>query len=169
MLQKLVTLLYLSGEPLQISAIAGLLGVKPEEVSNHIEELENALKGIGLALLKSNDGLSIVTDPSQAPLVETFWMKELEGDLTPATLQVLTLVAYLGSPTREEVSYIRGVQSSQSIRTLTVRGLINRQGEVCTLSGDALKELGITKVEELPDYEALHASLTEKLSARNAS
>lgn len=169
MLQKLVTLLYLSGEPLQVPAIAGLLGVKPEEVNNHIEELENALKGIGLALLKSNDGLSIVTDPSQAPLVETFWTKELEGDLTPATLQVLTLVAYLGSPTREEVSYIRGVQSSQSIRTLTVRGLINRQGEVCTLSGDALKELGITKVEELPDYEALHASLTEKLSARNAS
>jgi segregation and condensation protein B len=136
-------------------------------VSNHIEELENALKGIGLALLKSNDGLSIVTDPSQASLVETFWTKELEGDLTPATLQVLTLVAYLGNPTREEISYIRGVQSSQSIRTLTVRGLITRQGEVCALSGDALKELGITKVEELPDYEALHSSLSEKLSARN--
>lgn len=168
MLQKIVTLLFLSGEPLTVQLIAKLLNVSPDEVHTHIDELESSLKGIGLALLKSNDGLSIVTDASQAPLVEAFWKGELEGDLTPATLQVLTLVAYLGSPSREEISYIRGVQSAQSIRTLTVRGLISRQGETCTLTGDALKQLGITKVEDLPDYETLHASLEEKLTARNA-
>lgn len=168
MLQKIVTLLFLSGEPLTVQVIANLLAVAPEEIHKHLDELENGLKGIGLALLKSSDGLSIVTDASQASLVEAFWKGELEGDLTPATLQVLTLVAYLGSPTREEVSYIRGVQSAQSIRTLTVRGLISRQGETCTLTGDALKQLGVTKVEGLPDYETLHASLAEKLTARNA-
>lgn len=168
MLQKIVTLLFLSGEPLSTHALAKMLDTAPEEVEKHIGELENALKGIGLALLKSGDGLSIVTDASQAPLVEAFWKAELEGDLTPATLQVLTLVAYLGNPTREEISYIRGVQSSQSIRTLTVRGLISRQGEVCSITGDALKQLGVTKVEELLDYETLHASFQEKLAARNA-
>lgn len=169
MLQKLVTLLFLSGEPLKVENLAKMVGVAPEEVTAHIDELDRALKGVGLALLRSNsDGLSMVTDPSQAGLVETFWKTELEGELTPATLQVLTLVAYLGSPTREEISYIRGVQSSQSIRTLTVRGLISRQGEVCTLTGDALKQLGVTSVEELPDYETLHTSLVEKLEARNA-
>lgn len=168
MLQKIVTLLYLSGEPMQIQTIAKMLGTAVEEVNSHMDELENALKGIGLALLRSSDGISIVTDASQAALVEAFWRSELEGDLTPATLQVLTLVAYLGSPTREEISYIRGVQSAQSIRTLTVRGLISRQGEVCTLTGEAMKQLGITKVEELPDYETLHTSLADKLAARNA-
>lgn len=167
MLQKIVTLLFLSGEPLTIQLIANLLATTPDEIHKHIDELENSLKGIGLALLKSSDGLSIVTDASQASLVEAFWKGELEGDLTPATLQVLTLVAYLGSPSREQISYIRGVQSAQSIRTLTVRGLISRQGETCTLTGDALKQLGVTKVEDLPDYETLHASLTEKLTARN--
>lgn len=168
MLQKLVTLLYLSGEPLSIQALSSLLGISPAEIEKHVDELENALKGIGLSLLRSAEGLSIVTDASQASLVETFWKAELEGDLTPATLQVLTLVAYLGAPTREEISYIRGVQSSQSIRTLTVRGLISRQGEVCTLTGDALKQLGVVKVEDLPDYDALHASLREKLEMRAA-
>ena len=79
---------------------------------------------------------------------------------------MLTLVAYLGTPTREEISYIRGVQSAQSIRTLTVRGLINREGEKCVLTDDALKQLGVTKSENLPDYETIHTSLTEKLSAR---
>jgi hypothetical protein len=31
-----------------------------------------------------------------------------------------------------------------------------------------MKQLGITKVEELPDYETLHTSLADKLAARNA-
>lgn len=168
MLQKLVTILYLSGDPIKVESLAKLLSTTKEDIEKHIDELSAALQGIGLSLLNSPDGLSIVTQASQASLVEAFWKEELQGELTPATLQVLTLVAYLGSPTREEISYIRGVQSSQSIRTLTVRGLISRQGEVCALTGDALKQLGITKVEELLDYETLHASLIEKLKAREA-
>lgn len=168
MLQKIITLLYLSGEPMKVDALAKMLGVTKEEVESHVDELKATLTGVGLELLVSADGLSIVTQSSQAALVEQFWKEELQGDLTPATLQVLTLVAYLGNPTREEISYIRGVQSSQSIRTLTVRGLISRQGENCTLTGEALKQLGVTSVEGLPDYESLHASLREKLEARNA-
>ena len=168
MLQKIITLLYLSGESMKTDMLGKLIGVPKEEVEKHIDELKAALEAIGLSLLVSPDGLSIVTQASQAALVEQFWKEELQGDLTPATLQVLTLVAYLGSATREEISYIRGVQSSQSIRTLTVRGLISRQGEVCMLTGEALKELGVTNVEELPDYVALHGSLKEKLEARNA-
>ncbi len=168
MLQNLVTLLYLSGEPMKIETLASCMQCSAQEIESHIDELKRALEAIGLSLLVSSDGLSIVTQSSQAALVERFWKEELQGDLTPATLQVLTLVAYLGNPTREEISYIRGVQSTQSIRTLTVRGLISRQGETCSLTGQALQELGVTSVEELPDYAILHASLQEKLEARAA-
>ncbi|MFA5131954.1 MAG: SMC-Scp complex subunit ScpB [Candidatus Paceibacterota bacterium] len=166
MLQQIVTLLYLSGDPLPITAIATLLQVKPEEVEANIEGLATALNQIGLALLRSNGELSIVTQSTYAPLVEAFWKEELSGELTPATLQVLTLVAYLGNATREQISYIRGVQSSQSVRTLTVRGLISRQAEVCVLTAEALKHLGVTTVEELPEYETIHRELKEKLEAR---
>lgn len=168
MLQKLVTLLYLSGEAMSIQALAGLLEVTPKEVEEHIPELSRALDALGLSLLRSAEGIAIVTQSSQAMLVEAFWKSELKGELTPATLQVLTLVAYLENPTREDISYIRGVQSSQSIRTLTVRGLIARQGEVCTLTSDALKQLGVVNVTELPDYEALHKELREKLDAKES-
>jgi segregation and condensation protein B len=168
MLQKIITLLFLSGEPIKVESIATLMGTTREEIEKHREEVENALTSIGLSLLKTSDELSIVTQAIHAPLVEAFWKEELQGDLTPATLQVLTLVAYLGTPTREEISYVRGVQSSQSIRTLAVRGLVSRTGEVCTLTAEAMKELGISKVEDLPDYETLHASLQEKLETRTA-
>lgn len=166
MLQKLVTILFLSGEPLSFSSVAKILATTEEEVKKNIEGLDTALRGVGLSLVQSGEGLSIATQASQAAVVKSFWEEELKGELTPAAIQVLTLVAYLGSPSREEISYIRGVQSTQSIRTLTVRGLIVRDGEKCSLTEEALKQLGVTKVENLPDYETIHASLTEKLEAR---
>lgn len=168
MLQKLVTILYLSGEPIALSKIVTLLESTTDEVEKVIAELETQLKNLGLALLRTDNSLSIVTEPGQSGLVEAFWKEELKGDLTPAALQVLTLVAYLGNGSREQISYIRGVQSSQSIRTLAVRGLITRNGEVCTLTADAFKQLGITRVEELPEYEMIHKQLLEKLEVHIA-
>lgn len=163
MLEKIITILYLSGEPITIKSIAGLLGTDAQSVEEVLKDVEQKIKETGLLLLRNGDEISIVTDSKQASLVAGFWKEELKGDLTPATLQVLSIVAYLGNPTRQTISYIRGVQSSQSIRTLSVRGLIKREGEVCVLSGDALKQLGVTKVEELPQYEQLRAELLEKL------
>lgn len=168
MLSQVTTLLYLSGEPLEIKKISSLLNLHEEEIKALIPELRKGLEAIGLSLLVHNDECSIVTLPENSSLVEAFWKKELEGELTPAALQVLTLTAYLGNPTREEISYIRGVQSSLSIRTLTVRGLLTRNGETCSLTTDALKSLGITKIEDLPDYVNLSTSLREKLAARNS-
>ena len=167
MLEKVIALLFLSGEPIAVKKMAEFLKISEEEIKENAPFVKSKLEEIGLTLLMSNEGLSIVTKPEQSTLVEAWTKEELQGELTPAALQVLTLVAYLGYPTREQISYIRGVQSAQSIRTLTVRGLINRVGEVCSLTGDSLKQLGVTKVEELPEYEKMHADLLEKLQARN--
>lgn len=166
MLEKVITLLFLSGDPVPVKKLADFLGITKEEVLANMPYVTSKLEELGLTILISNEGISIVTKPSQAALVESWMKDELKGDLTPAALQVLTLVAYLGYPTREQISYIRGVQSSQSIRALTVRGLITRVGEVCSLTAESLQQLGITKVEDLPEYETMHASLLEKIQSR---
>lgn len=163
MLEKIITILYISGEPISINSIAELLQIESKSIEEILPSVENKIKEIGLLLLKNKDEISIVTDPSQAQIVEGFWKEELKGDLTPATLQVLSIIAYLGNPTRQTISYIRGVQSAQSIRTLSVRGLIKREAEICTLTGEALKHLGITKIEELPQYENIRSELLEKI------
>ena len=166
MLEKVITLLFLSGDPVPVKKLAEFLGISKEEVVENAPYVKSKLEEVGLSLLVSNDGLSIVTRGEQSALVESWTKEELKGELTPAALQVLTLVAYLGYPTREQISYIRGVQSAQSIRVLTVRGLINRVGEICTLTNESLQQLGLTKVEELPEYEKMHKDLLEKLQAR---
>lgn len=166
MLEKVITLLFLSGDAIPVKKLADFLGITKEEVVENAPFVKSKLEEMGLSLLVSNEGLSIVTKPEQSEMIASWAKLELEGELTPAALQVLTLVAYLGYPTREQISYIRGVQSSQSIRTLTVRGLVTRVGEVCSLTAASLKQLGVTKVEELPEYEKIHNELLEKLKSR---
>lgn len=166
MLEKIVTILYLSGDPISSSKIAELISSTEEEVSSNLPLVKEKLEAIGLTLLIAGKDVSIVTKGEHSQLVETFRKDELKGDLTPATLQVLTLIAYLSNPTREQISYIRGVQSAQSIRTLSVRGLITRSGEVCTLTTAAFASLGITQKEELPEYERLSSEFSKKLSAK---
>lgn len=166
MLSKVITILFLSGDPISAQKIGELLSITKEEVLENAPFVKTKLEELGLTLLVTNEGLSITTQAEQSGLAEAFRKEELKGELTPAALQVLTLVAYLGYPTREQISYIRGVQSTQSIRVLTVRGLINRVGEICSLTTDSLKQLGVSKVEELPDYQTFHTSLLEKLQAR---
>jgi segregation and condensation protein B len=166
MLEKVISLLFLSGDPLPVQKMADFLGVPKEEILENAPFVKSKLEEIGLTLLVSNDGLSIVTKSEMASFVESWRKVELEGDLTPAALQTLTLVAYLGYPTREQISYIRGVQSTQSIRSLTVRGLVTRVGEICSLTSSSLKQLAITRIEDLPEYEKIHTDLLEKLQAR---
>lgn len=166
MLEKVITILFVSGDPTPLQKLVDLLGVTKEELVDNLPLIKSTLEQSGLTLLVNNEEIAIVTKGEHGELVEAFKKDELKGDITPAALQVLTLVAYVGYPTREQISYIRGVQSSQSIRMLAVRGLIARSGEVCTLTSDSLRQLGITSIEELPDYHTIHTNLLEKLESR---
>ncbi len=166
MLEKIGTILYLSGDPIAITKVSELIGVTVEDVLGALPQLKERLEVVGLTLITTDKDISIVTKPELATLIESFRKDELKGDLTPATLQVLTLVAYLGSVTREHISYIRGVQSAQSIRTLLVRGLISKSGETCTLTVEALQMLGVTSKEELPDYQRISSEFLKRLSAK---
>ncbi len=167
MLENIITILYLSGEVTTTSKIAELLACQESEIITMLPPVKEKLESIGLTLIMTGKDVAIATKKEQSQIVERFRKDELKGDLTPATLQVLTLIAYLGSPTREQISYIRGVQSAQSIRALLVRGLISKSGEECSLTTDALRELGITQKEDLPDYERIASEFHKRLSAKD--
>ncbi|MEN9881251.1 MAG: segregation and condensation protein segregation and condensation protein [Candidatus Parcubacteria bacterium] len=166
LLEKITVLLFLSGDPISFVKITELLNVTKEQIIELLPLLQTKLDELGLGLLQNNEELCIITKSEHGELVESYRKEELKGDLTPATLQVLTLIAYIGSPTREDISYIRGVQSAQSIRSLTVRGLIARSGETCSLTTNALQQLGVTTITELPEYDRIHDEFIQKLSSR---
>lgn len=163
MISQVLALLFASGEAITKKEIASLCNVDVEKIDGCIPELRTYALGAGLSIIQSGNELQLVTAPIHSELITELLKKDLEGELTPATLQVLTIIAYLGTVTRGDISYIRGVQSNQSIRTLSARGLVSRKGEHCALTLDALRHLGIEKVEDLPEYNEIHADLTHKL------
>ncbi len=174
LLKYISTILFLQNKPISISTIKGFLesinnNSNEKEILESLELLKEKLLEIGLVLIiNSNKNYlkteySIGIDSQLSNLSKNIKQIEMEKDLSPATLQVLTICAYLGTSSKNEISFIRGIQSSQSIRSLLVRGLLKRDGERYSLSTEALQNLGINKIEDLPEYEKIKQDFTERL------
>lgn len=172
LVKKISAILFLYSEPITLEKIKSFLGdenISNSDILESLNILENKLEEIGLIIIKNeakNENkteYSLATSNTQNEIARKIRIDELEGELTPASLQVLTICAYLGSPTKNEISFIRGIQSSQSIRSLSVRGLLKREGEKYSLSTEALQRLGIKALEDLPEYEKIRADFTERL------
>ncbi len=170
---KISTILFLYNEPIKILKIKEFLNdenINFDIIKESINKLNTKLSEIGLVVIENKLGnkdnnfeYAISVKSEFSDIAKNIREDELQGDLTPAALQVLTICAYLGASTKNEISFIRGVQSSQSIRSLSTRGLIKKIGDKYTLSIDALQKLGITKIADLPEYEKINKDFTERL------
>jgi segregation and condensation protein B len=112
----------------------------------------------GLAVLESGDEVQLVSAPDCGPLVERFLDRPPPEPLSPAALEVLSIVAYEQPVTRADISHIRGTDSSGVIETLFARGLIaddprfggrGRPSFLAT-TADFLRSLGLGSLAELP-------------------
>lgn len=160
--QALESILFLQGEPISAERLSKLLGEKKEQVAGALEELREDWKERGIVLLEKNNEWQFGTNPASHALVEKFVKSEFTGELTRAALETLAIIAYKGPLTRAEVEYIRGVNSSFIMRNLLMRGLLSRKENpkdarsfIYEISFDFLKYLGLTRLEELPQYQEL--------------
>ena len=155
-------ILFVYGEPMDAKKIAKILKSKENFVKEAIEELSKKYseENRGLTLIVSDDKVQLATKPEFSSLMEEFIKDEFKEQLTPASLETLALIAYLGPLSRAQIDYYRGVNSSFILRSLLIRGLVDRfsdsqksQGYLYRPSMDLLKYLGVSKIEELPEHE----------------
>ncbi len=160
-LAALEALLFIHGEPVTYKKIASVLGVKEEEAESLAAELAKRLDDPdrGLEIVRDREKIQLATKPAWGAILERFVKEELTEDLSPASLETLAIVAYLGPITRARIEYLRGVNSSVILRSLTIRGLIERMtapdraaGFLYRLTFDAMKHLGLQRQEDLPDF-----------------
>lgn len=159
-------LLFASGEPLGKKRLAALLGVTGAELAVALKALAVALKGSGITLVETDSEAELRTAPEAADLVKKLRESELARDLGKASLETLAIIAYQqGGVTRGEIDWTRGVNSSASLRTLLMRGLIEgREDERdkrrmrYALTTEALAHLGVANASELPRAEELGAA-----------
>jgi segregation and condensation protein B len=92
--------------------------------------------------------------------------EELTRDLGKAGLETLSIILYQGPISRANIDYIRGVNSQFIVRNLLIRGLIDRvenpkdaRSYIYKTTIDLLSHLGISKIEELPEYEQVRKDI----------
>lgn len=165
-IDTLEALLFLYGEPLSLKKVAGLLKVSAEEAEKAVADLRERLttRPGALALFEHEDSVQLVTKGEHAPLLQELLKSELHEALTPASLETLSLIVYAGPISRAEIDYVRGVNSSYTVRALALRGLIDRDTDpergnsfIYRASSELIRHLGVQRISELPDYERLRS------------
>ena len=166
---QIESILFISPKPLTVKNL--LNAVKTEEQAHTEEEIMTAVAELklkydfpesGVHLIEAGDGFQFVSNPECADLVKKFLKEDMTGELTPASLETLTVIAYRGPITKPELEQIRGVNCTLIIRNLLLRGLIiadeNKQNmqTYFQVTTDFLKHLGLNSAEELPDFARLH-------------
>ena len=167
-LSSLEALLFIYGEPIAETKIQKTLGLKKAETEALIaafkEELARPDRGLTRVVTSGN--VQLVTKVQFNTLLESFAKEELGGELTPASLETLSIIAYLGPVNRAKIDYLRGVNSAFTVRNLLLRGLIERETNpddshsyLYAPSVELIRHLGLSNRESLPDYQKFQSLL----------
>ena len=154
------SILFIHGDPVSVIFLAKITGKKSEEILTALGELNSEYETRGIRLLKKDDEYQLGTAPENSEILEKAIKSEFSEELSKAGLETLTIVAYKGPLTRADIEHVRGVNSSFTLRSLLMRGLIERienpkdaRSYLYRVSFETMKYLGLSKVEDLPDFQ----------------
>lgn len=158
-------LLFVTNRPMSMKKIAEIVGGDIEEVRGVVAKLAKKYSSAesGLRLLQQGDDVQLATSPECSELVQQFLKEETTGELTKASLETLTIIAYRGPLTKAELEQIRGVNCTIILRNLMMRGLVESKGDAkdvlatYSVTTEFVRFLGVSAVGDLPDYARLRS------------
>lgn len=163
---KIEAILFMTTRPVSFHKLAKMLEVKEAEIKSAVEFLleQRNTDYSGIHAVVAEGAVELASNPAFAEIISSMSREESEGELTRPQLETLTIIAYRGPITKPEIEYIRGVNCSIILRNLLMRGLVvekedsTRLQNVYTVSTEMLRHLGVSKVEDLPDFKDLHVN-----------
>jgi segregation and condensation protein B len=114
-------------QPLESAQIAKLMrGVRPAEVDDLVRELNEvyASQGSAYTIVSEGAGYRLRLRDELAGVRDKFYGKAREARLSPAAVEVLSLVAYRGPLSSDEVNRLRGTVSGSILSQLVRRQLL---------------------------------------------
>ncbi|HVV39181.1 MAG TPA: SMC-Scp complex subunit ScpB [Candidatus Paceibacterota bacterium] len=165
--QHVEALLFALGRPMERKELIKKLECTPESLELALRVLTKT-EGRGIVCVDDGKTVELRTAAEASKLVEEVRKEDLSRDIGRAGLETLSAILYRGPLTRSEVDFIRGVNSSQILRTLVMRGLVrkipNPKDERSFLyepTTELLAQLGVSHRDELPEYANVRAKLSE--------
>ena len=184
--RTLEALLVVASEPLSLAQLAAASDDEPERVETALGLLaERYREGrSGIVLERVAGGYAFRAAREAAEACARLFERPVQRGLSPAALETLAVVAYLGPCSRPEIARIRGVAADSAVAGLVERGLIAEAGRDAGPGGairyrtTALFErvFGLESLSQLPrlddlgeDVEAIRARLHAVADSRPAS
>lgn len=163
---QIEAVLFYKAEPMKKSALADFFSVTLEVLETTLQNLSQSLSERGIRLTLTDTHVQMVTAPEASELIESIRKTELKSDIGKAGAETLAIILYRGPLSRVEIDRIRGVNSAFIIRNLLIRGLIERRSNpndtrsfIYAPTPNLFNHLGISRREELPDFETIMNTL----------
>ena len=163
----LEAVLFAAGDAVTIERLSAALEVAPAELLDAAAALENRydFENRGIMLLRIEDKLQLASRPMYGPYVRRVTESRRPPALSPAALEVLTIIAYYQPTTRAYVDQIRGVDSSYTVGLLLDRHLIEECGRLQVpgrprlyrTTQAFLRAFHLNSLEELPQLPGMEA------------
>ncbi|WP_407886313.1 SMC-Scp complex subunit ScpB [Levilactobacillus sp. N40-8-2] len=165
-LAQIESLLFVSGdEGITVADLAAATGLLRPAILASLERLAQryaADQDSALELMVNDTTYRLVTKEAAGDLIKRYFENPLSTSLSPASLEVLAIIAYRQPITRIEVDEIRGVQSASTVQKLVLRRLIEDAGrldepgrpKLYRTSAYFLDYFGLKQLSDLPPLPA---------------
>lgn len=174
MKSALESMMFMSGEPLEVKDAAQILEAEKNVVRDLFLELQKEYEqeGRGIRIRQVEDAFGFVTFDQNEVFLQKLCTPVRVKRLSQAALEVLAIIAYRQPVTRSEIDSIRGIKSERVIDGLTEKGLIEITGRsegvgrplIYSTTKEFLKKFGFKSLKDLPavaEFEELRRSPEE--------
>ncbi len=166
------SLIFVSIEPLTLEKIKNVMTDFSEtEIEAAIREIMESYtsQDSGIVVIQSAGGYLFSTKPELDPWVKKLLNLDKRSRLSPAALETLSIIAYHQPLTLAEISAIRGVDSTHSLKTLLLKRLVKITGRkkspgkplIYRTSTKFLTYFGLNSLQDLPTTEEIEKILEE--------
>ena len=156
-------LLFVSGDPVSINRLAEALYIPVEELIDFMPKMMDAynFERRGIKLIKLEDSYQLTTRGEYFDAVVRMVAHKQKQALSPATLEVLSIISYNQPITKAAIEKVRGVDSAHSIAKLLERELIEQKGRLNApgrpvlygTTEEFLRCFGLQSLEDMPALE----------------
>lgn len=154
-------ILFAAGRIIKINELMAILEISSDEVITIISSMQEdySKNNRGIEIIKVEDGYQLTTKKEMYEYLYPIFDKRSKPNLSQASMETLSIIAYNPKITRAEIEAIRGVNSDGTIYKLLEYNLIENVGKadlpgrptMYSTTQNFLKMFGISSLEELPD------------------
>ncbi len=156
------SILFAVGEPMSINKLAALLEMETKVLSSLLSQLIDVYEmdnSRGITLIRLEDKYQLCTKECNARYVKMALNNRRNIQLSPAALEVLSIIAYNQPVTRGYMEQIRGVECSAVVANLVDKELVEEKGRLDApgrpllfgTTPNFLRCFGISSLDDLPE------------------